>query len=471
MALSDLLRRGVDLTAVNSDGDTALYYAAATGHLGCITRLLSAGADPNQGDQNGYTPLMAAVHEGHAQCVTPLLKAGANPNAIDNLGRTPQNIAIKRQDSAVIGLLAGRRHYTDVAWAQPDCPVASLLEGAGLSSLVDVFAEQGFNTVTAIKEQFSTLPRRLEAQGVVLTVVQQQLLREKLGLVSAEVADLLEECQLEHYAELFHDLGFDDVKVIKQYVEDVLQQIEMMPEEQERLRRALGAEYEQIVVAAADTDARPERQEMQKSTQSLRNAMGDDKSGALSQTEHTLVSEPELVKLEPEPDGSNHGDVLQEIRLRDEEGMILGELEVEVAISKDDISAIEAHLTAKGDPDVKNDDGTPALGLAAIFGRMEIAALLVDAGASLDLPASETGDTALHWAAFNGRLQMVEYLLSKGASALATNKRGQTPQQWAEKRGHVEVAALLAASGSSGGPSSPSSPSLPLAPPPFTGSD
>ena len=64
--------------------------------------------------------------------------------------------------------------------------------------------------------------------------------REQLGLVSVEVAELLKKCQLEQYAEQFHEKGFDDVKVIQMYVTDVLEHIRMKPDEEERLRRALG---------------------------------------------------------------------------------------------------------------------------------------------------------------------------------------------------------------------------------------
>ena len=74
------------------------------------------------------------------------------------------------------------------------------------------------------------------------------------------------------------------------------------------------------------------------------------------------------------------------------------------AIRDNKIGAIEGHLTAKGSPDADTGFGT-ALGFAVAKGREEIAARLVDAGASLDLPDSSYGDTPLHRAAFNGRLK------------------------------------------------------------------
>lgn len=123
--------------------------------------------------------------------------------------------------------------------ALPDDPVASLLNGAGASWLVKAFKDRGFDEVGSIKKNFTDVLHQLEKEGIIPTADQQKRLREKLGLVSTEVAALLKKSKLEHYAERFHDEGFDDLDVIKMYVGDVLQEIEMLPDEQERLRRAL----------------------------------------------------------------------------------------------------------------------------------------------------------------------------------------------------------------------------------------
>ena len=112
------------------------------------------------------------------------------------------------------------------------------------------------------------------------------------------------------------------------------------------------------------------------------------------------------------------------------------------AIEGNDIGAIQGHLTAKGSPDAKVYAST-ALGYAVAQGREEIAALLVDAGASLDLPDSY-GHTPLHRAAEYGRLGLARYLLGKGASSHhVKNRHGLTPAQVAEREGHAELAALL----------------------------
>lgn len=51
--------------------------------------------------------------------------------------------------------------------------------------------------------------------------------------------------------------------------------------------------------------------------------------------------------------------------------------------------------------------------------------------------------TPLHTAAYKGNIQLVEYLLSKGANLEAINKSGYTPQMLAAMNGHHEIDRLL----------------------------
>ncbi|CAJ1334874.1 unnamed protein product [Effrenium voratum] len=56
----------------------------------------------------------------------------------------------------------------------------------------------------------------------------------------------------------------------------------------------------------------------------------------------------------------------------------------------------------------------------------------------------DTGASALHWAAMNGRQEVARVLLEAGADAgKAANRSGQTPLHFAAEGGHQEVASLL----------------------------
>jgi ankyrin repeat protein len=56
---------------------------------------------------------------------------------------------------------------------------------------------------------------------------------------------------------------------------------------------------------------------------------------------------------------------------------------------------------------------------------------------------SFSGNSALHYAAANGHLEVVDYLLSIDADANARNSSGNTPLHWASINGRIEVVQKL----------------------------
>lgn len=122
-------------------------------------------------------------------------------------------------------------------------------------------------------------------------------------------------------------------------------------------------------------------------------------------------------------------------------------------------------------------DGFSGLGLAVFFGHVEIARLMVEAGADVNRPsdnairvaplhsAVESGRaelldlllshgakpdpvefleaTPLHSAAARGSREMVEKLLAAGADRHRKTKDGKTAAGLARQYGHTEIAALL----------------------------
>lgn len=100
--------------------------------------------------------------------------------------------------------------------------------------------------------------------------------------------------------------------------------------------------------------------------------------------------------------------------------------DIHTAVMKGDISAIKQHIAAKSDLNQKESFGgsTPLMS-AAIFGKTEIAKLLIDAGAKLNIQNNE-GSTALISAAFFCRPEIVKMLLSKNADKTIRNKYGST---------------------------------------------
>jgi len=103
------------------------------------------------------------------------------------------------------------------------------------------------------------------------------------------------------------------------------------------------------------------------------------------------------------------------------------------ASGEGNVAAVKQHIAAGTDinqalvaPGVPGHGGTP-LHLAAVGGHREIAALLIDKGASLEEQAQdENGGTALSWAAFAGKLETVQLLLDEGMKVNSANNDGAT---------------------------------------------
>lgn len=69
-------------------------WAASTGDVRTVRRMLDEGGDMEVGDYDLRTPMHLAAAEGHAEVVQALLDAGVNPNPLDRWGGTPLDDAM-----------------------------------------------------------------------------------------------------------------------------------------------------------------------------------------------------------------------------------------------------------------------------------------------------------------------------------------------------------------------------------------
>lgn len=104
-------------------------------------------------------------------------------------------------------------------------------------------------------------------------------------------------------------------------------------------------------------------------------------------------------------------------------------VDLHTAVLKNDIKSVKEHIAAKSDLNVKEAMGgsTPLIS-AALFGKTEIAKLLINAGANLNIQNND-GSTALITAAFFCRPEIVKMLLAKKANKTIKNNYGQTARE------------------------------------------
>ncbi|KAL9112793.1 MAG: hypothetical protein Q9187_007725, partial [Circinaria calcarea] len=138
-----------DIDRIDSEGNTALLWAARRGDSTTVDLLLRANANPNLVNRLDVSPLIHAARRSDPTCVKLLLKAGADPNQVDDQDYNALHYAAEYQNSREMieylvkgGVDVNKRNYwgsTPVAHAainnRPISAEALLDYGADLNSL------------------------------------------------------------------------------------------------------------------------------------------------------------------------------------------------------------------------------------------------------------------------------------------------------------------------------------------------
>ena len=100
-----LIKSGADVNAPAPDGTNALLYAAFESNVDMLKALLSAGADPNVANHFGVTPLLQASRYGDEAAMDVLLKGGADIGKAQREGETPLMAAARAGSVPAVKLL------------------------------------------------------------------------------------------------------------------------------------------------------------------------------------------------------------------------------------------------------------------------------------------------------------------------------------------------------------------------------
>src|SRR6185369_9232122 len=91
------------------------------------------------------------------------------------------------------------------------------------------------------------------------------------------------------------------------------------------------------------------------------------------------------------------------------------QVDIHTAVVSGNLDAVKQHIAAGTDLNEKDPfGGSSPLISAAVFGKTDMAKVLIDAGADLNFQ-NKDGSTALHTSAFFCRPEIVKLLLDKGA--------------------------------------------------------
>jgi ankyrin repeat protein len=137
------LAAGADVNAPENDGTSALLWAAYQSSPELVSMLLAAGADPNAANRFGVTPLLQASRYGDAATMRALLAGGADLARAERDSETPLMAAARAGSVEAVQLLL--EHGADVNAAEPLEEQTALMWAAaeGHLRVVDVLLAAG----------------------------------------------------------------------------------------------------------------------------------------------------------------------------------------------------------------------------------------------------------------------------------------------------------------------------------------
>jgi ankyrin repeat protein len=116
--------------------------------------------------------------------------------------------------------------------------------------------------------------------------------------------------------------------------------------------------------------------------------------------------------------------------------------ELHEAARRGDLARMDLLIDKGADPNqVDPDNGMTPLGDAVLAAQMESVERLLLRGADPNRRAN--GNTALHWAASKGDIEIARILLDHGANPTVRNREGQTPLELAHKQGETRFVFFL----------------------------
>jgi len=425
-AVRALLGQKVDVNAPDDDGATALHWAAQRGDAAVAESLIRAGARVNVANEYGVTPLWLACHNGSTAVAERLLKAGADPNRALPSGETPLMTAARTGQKGVVDALLARGADTNakeslmgqtaLMWAavgRHGDVVRRLVSAgadvrakstAGFTAFLFAARSGDVDTGTFLTAQGAD-PRDASKDG--MTALHVAMLRGHVPFVKYLLSVGVDpNDERPGFTVLHWAAGTWESIFTHEYL--------FGPD-------ASTAEHEWTVLAGPPT--REIREDV------IRTLLA-----------HGANVNAQTTKAPPRFGASTFP-----------ANYIVGATPFYLATAVADVPTMRLLLAAGADARIPAKDQTTALIVAAGLTRtdsetvipeanhLEAVRLCLELGHDINA-ANNGGNTALHAAAYAGLDQMVQFLVDRGASVNARNKKGETPTKIADG---FEQAAML----------------------------
>jgi len=154
--LSVLLSKNGDATLCQTDGMTALHWAAWHDHAEAAALLTRHGANVNAANKYGVTPLSIACTNGNAAIISHLVDAGADVNAAQPGGEAPLLTAARTGRLESVNVLL--HHRADLNAKERNGQTAIMWAAAeGHADVVETLIKAGADFQTPLKSGFNAL--------------------------------------------------------------------------------------------------------------------------------------------------------------------------------------------------------------------------------------------------------------------------------------------------------------------------